>query len=657
MLKSLLVSTFILAFLHLELSAQEIQYTKPSWYFGVAGAANLNYHDGNIQRLNSGFATPAAFSDGQGIGVYAAPLVEFHRPESMLGFMLQAGYDGRRGDFDEMIPGCNCPAELLSNFSYITVEPSLKFAPFKKGFYVYAGPRLAFNLDKRFVYKQGTDPNLPNQEEPLDVFQDFDNVNDILISMQVGAGYDISLSSSSHRTQFVFSPFVAYHPTFGQETRSVESWDLSTLRVGAALKFGCGQPIVVPASNTMVDYKAPKVSFSVYSPKNIPTERKVSETFPLRNYVFFNEGSTEIPERYVTLRKNEVKDFKEDQLENLKPKKASGRSEREMVVYYNVLNILGDRLGKNPTSSITLVGSSENGTEEGKIMAGSIKKYLTDVFNIDASRISIEGRDKPKLPSGQSGGTRELELLLEGNRRVSIESNSPELLMEFQSGANAPLKPVMIKGLQEAPPDSYVSFHADGAKDAFSSWKVEIRDDKGKFQSFGPYTSDKVIIPGKSILGTQPNGDFKVTMIGMGKDGKVMRKDTTVRMVLWKPALNEEGMRYSVLYEFDDSKSSSIYEKYLAEVVTPQIPQGATVIIHGYTDIIGEMAYNETLSMARAKDVRNILEKSVSKAGRNDVKFQVYGYGEDEILAPFDNNYPEERFYNRTVIVDIIPKN
>jgi len=188
MLKSLLVSTFILAFLHLELSAQEIQYTKPSWYFGVAGAANLNYHDGNIQRLNSGFATPAAFSDGQGIGVYAAPLVEFHRPESMLGFMLQAGYDGRRGDFDEMIPGCNCPAELLSNFSYITVEPSLKFAPFRKGFYVYAGPRLAFNLDKRFVYKQGTDPNLPNQEEPLDVFQDFDNVNDILISMQVGAG-------------------------------------------------------------------------------------------------------------------------------------------------------------------------------------------------------------------------------------------------------------------------------------------------------------------------------------------------------------------------------------------------------------------------------------------------------------------------------------
>ncbi len=31
------------------------------------------------------------------------------------------------------------------------------------------------------------------------------------------------------------------------------------------------------------------------------------------------------------------------------------------------------------------------------------------------------------------------------------------------------------------------------------------------------------------------------------------------------------------------------------------------------------------------------------------------GYGEDIANAPFENNLPEERFYNRTVIIDIIP--
>jgi hypothetical protein len=46
----------------------------------------------------------------------------------------------------------------------------------------------------------------------------------------------------------------------------------------------------------------------------------------------------------------------------------------------------------------------------------------------------------------------------------------------------------------------------------------------------------------------------------------------------------------------------------------------------------------------------------LTKAGRSDVKFEVHGFGEDEGLSPFENKFPEERFYNRTVIIDIIPQ-
>jgi hypothetical protein len=35
------------------------------------------------------------------------------------------------------------------------------------------------------------------------------------------------------------------------------------------------------------------------------------------------------------------------------------------------------------------------------------------------------------------------------------------------------------------------------------------------------------------------------------------------------------------------SKAISIYEKYLTDVITPKIPVGATVIVHGHTDVIG----------------------------------------------------------------------
>jgi hypothetical protein len=59
----------------------------------------------------------------------------------------------------------------------------------------------------------------------------------------------------------------------------------------------------------------------------------MTEIFPLRNYVFFNEGSTEIPNRYVSLTKNQVKDFKEDQLKHLQKKIGSKRQMTCITTY------------------------------------------------------------------------------------------------------------------------------------------------------------------------------------------------------------------------------------------------------------------------------------------------------------------------------------
>ncbi|TDE30544.1 flagellar motor protein MotB [Flavobacterium ranwuense] len=631
--------------------AQVIKYAKPTWYFGVAGGANFNFYRGSTQQLNAGFKSPTAFHDGNGTGLFIAPLLEYRPADSRWGVMLQAGYDNRKGSFDQVVTACNCPADLAADLSYITVEPSVRFAPFKSNFYLYGGPRLAFNMEKSFTYQLGINPAFPDQAPTPAVTGEFNEIEKTILSMQIGAGYDIPLSSDTNKTQFVLSPFVSFQPYFGQNPRSTETWNITTIRAGVALKFGQGKNIQ-EATDLAKDRE---VQFSVNSPSNVPGERRMTEIFPLRNYIFFNDESTEIPNRYVLLTKNQVKDFKEDQLETFAPKNLSDRSKRQMTVYYNVLNILGDRMQKNPASTITLVGSSEKGPADGRIMSESIKTYLVNVFAINPTRITTKGQDKPNIPSEQPGGTLELVLLREGDRRVSIESNSADLLMEFQSGPDTPLRPVQIIASQEAPLESYVTFNNKGANEALSSWSLQITDEKGKVQSFGPYTQDEVKIPGKTILGSRPEGDYKVKMIGQTKSGKVVEKETPVHMVLWTPAKMEEGMRYSIIYEFNKSKAISLYEKYLTEVVTPKIPAGATVIIKGHTDIIGEEVYNQDLSLARANDVKNILQSSLAKAGRNDVKFDVSGYGENENNAPFENKTPEERFYNRTVIIDIIP--
>src|SRR6187402_126295 len=163
-LKSLLLFTLVCLSTQTTVQAQEVNYTKPSWYFGVAAATNYSFYRGSTHQLNATLTPPVTFHNGEGAGLYLAPLIEFYKPNTRLGFMFQAGYDSRKGSFDQKTTPCNCPADLSTELSYITVEPSIRLAPFKSNFYLYAGPRLAFNVDQSFKYSLGANPAFPNQE-------------------------------------------------------------------------------------------------------------------------------------------------------------------------------------------------------------------------------------------------------------------------------------------------------------------------------------------------------------------------------------------------------------------------------------------------------------------------------------------------------------
>ncbi len=243
-IKSLIISAFILT--AIQSSAQAQQYSKPSWYFGVVGAANVNFFDGSTRQLSTEFASPATFHKGKGVGLYAGGLIQYRPANSILGFMVQGGYDSRRGKFDQATTACNCPADLKTNLSYVTLEPSLLLAPFKNGFYIYAGPRMAYNTEKSFTYKLGINPAFPNQAPTPEMEGEINNVKKAVISGQVGMGYDFMMGSSNSKTKFVVSPFVSYHPYFGQNPRTIETWNLTTIRAGIALKVGVGRKLPPP---------------------------------------------------------------------------------------------------------------------------------------------------------------------------------------------------------------------------------------------------------------------------------------------------------------------------------------------------------------------------------------------------------------------------
>ena len=628
---------------------QNSKSNQPVWWFGASGAANFNFYRGTTQELNNSLIVPTAFHKGRGVKPYISLLTEY-RPNNVWGGMLNVAFDNRGGKFNGVMAPCDCPATLSTNIKYLTIEPSIRIAPFSSSFYVFAGPTLSFNLSKAFIY---------TQEKQTDTKADWSDMRKTTFSAQAGAGIDLPISAKTNTTQMTLSPFVSFQTNIGRDPRTVESWALHTVRAGVAFKFGQAKKITPPtaiAETVATPIIAEKeVQFSVRAPKAVPVNRKVKETFPFRNSVFFDQGSTEIPNRYIKLSNTEAVAFKEEQLQQNQPDNLNnGRSLRQLSVYHNILNIIGDRMRAHPESTIALSGASAKNPTEGKLMAENMKQYLVTVFGINASRISTEGRDKPLVPSEQAGATKELALLHEGDRRVDIGSTSPELLMQVGGSNTQFLKPVVITSVQEDPLDSHVLFNVDGANELLDTWSVEVSDDQGNVQHFGPFTQDQASVAGKTILGNNAQGNYKILMVGQTKSGHLVKKESAVSLIKMDDT-KQEGLRHSILFDFNKSTTIANYEKFLSDVVTPLIADNSTVIIHGHTDIIGDEKYNLALSKERAIVAKQIIERALLNTGKKGVTFETYGFGEDSSMSPFENNLPEERFYNRTVIIDIIP--
>ncbi len=398
-----------------------------------------------------------------------------------------------------------------------------------------------------------------------------------------------------------------------------------------------------------------QIQFTVRVPAAVPVERRVQEIFPLRNYIFFDEAATEIPIRYVMLSKEDAVNFSEGNLQKVQTQTSPGRSARQMMIYYNILNIVGDRMRQKNATTISLTGVSPGrGAAEGRKRAESVKRYLVEIFGIDEVRVKTAGRDQPRIVSENTGETMPHDLVMEGDSRVEIESSSPMMMQQVGGSERSLLDPVQINALSKDPFGSYIFFTVLGAKTGLRSWSLVISDELGKELRVGPFTRDQITISGNRILDGRSTGEYSAVLNGITKNGTSIRKEHTFHLAQKKDSL-AEATRFSVLFDFDRSQTAAGYDRFLVKTVAPLIPEYCTVIIHGHTDIIGDEVYNDNLSLERANDTKGLIEDAVRKTPKRGITFETFGFGSDPDYSPFDNYFPEQRFYNRTVIIDIIP--
>lgn len=376
-------------------------------------------------------------------------------------------------------------------------------------------------------------------------------------------------------------------------------------------------------------------------PERIGIEEVLSiESSPLLNAVYFDAGASEIPNRYSAFKnREEASAFEESELKGTLEK------------YHHLLNVIGKRLNAHPGSRITIVGcNSDSGVEKGNLdlsraRAKSVSQYLNEIWGIDLSRMTMETRNLPALPSAGIVPDGRAE-----NQRVEIYSDSKHLLDPVNSVFTETVSPTRrIKVVPDVSSgygvaewrldltiENKVSGSLKGTGDLASMYSFELKDLK--------------------LAGMPVSTALTAKMAVKDEKGQCCEVVSPPCAVEFKKRLEQKARRIGnkviekyalILFDFNSSEIKGRNTAILKSVLkrARELPT-ATISICGHTDSIGDDQYNFNLSEQRARAVYDLM---MGAGIANSERITCRGFGKTD--PPYDNKPAEGRALNRTVTV------
>ena len=461
----------------------------------------------------------------------------------------------------------------------------------------------------------------------------------------------------------------ASNPTYGEtkQTVTIDKPKQTKDRSKAAEKnevkvtLKLGQRPVIGAEMEFSDYikRASKKDPSLANWKGLLMEEVATrELYPLLNYVFFDEGSSEFPKRYTIFNSpSQTTSFTDEGI-------PGGTLEK----YYNVLNIYGYRLKKYPNVKVEILGCFDNITPNEKSMdlaqkrADIVYNYLKNVWGIPESRLTKKAQGYSKLasktgdPDPQSKTYAQVE-----NRRAELWfSGEPEDVWGV-------MKPILDVDPKIFPSPLEMTFTMKNGieEELVAARRIEVTKGGKPWNTLSSvglseptfkwnWENTKGDDLSESVTEDAP---FEARLIVTSKRGSECISDPiSIKVKIVKSAdfkvvrLDRETKeKYNlILFPFDRFDAGPFNERILKEFVYPRCQPDSKIGVEGHTDVVGMFEYNQKLSGKRSETVKSGIN---SFTGGKFASLDSKGDGEENPL--FINDLPEGRMYNRTVQINI----
>lgn len=677
MKKTLLIITAIVLIAGNLLFSQQ-EKTERNIRIGMFGAGALNMHSGQFSSYD-GMLVCGTFEDGTGLAWLAGNSLEIplNTDFSLFG---RAFFHKADGDFenspddtprisldDGTLVNIITEHQLDVSLDYIQIEALGAYYLTDK-IYFALGPGLAIPTHASYTQveeiQQPLGVNFRNGEPSRQIASaNFDDNPNTETSLRITAhaliGADYSIADNLY-----LSPEVGYIFPF-TNVLSDNEWSVNTIHAGLALKYELGTPetIVIKEVAPTPDPAPVKETRPTFGPSPIASIKaknllddgtlleygqiKVNEEvnnnyIPILPYIFFDAGDSELIARYKTLSSSEENRFDESTLED-----------SVLAVYHNILNIVGSRMQLNTNAKLTVTGCVEplddgdNLNELASSRTQSVKDYLVNTWGISADRIITKSRQLPEDISNRT-----IDEGRQENRRVELTTDSYEIL--------APVR--LITYDSEIIPEAIVLEPKVEYKEELSLWNIETismdrtqlweRNGNGFPEKSIKWDFDReemIELAREDISGN----NISVRFLAVANEDNIDEASTAIPIVYEKKSKYYDGEivqdsvveRYNLIFFDYDKPLINQENENIFKTILSRINTNSSVSITGFTDKLGTDEYNNQLSIDRAESVETSIKQRV-------VPENIFSKGVGETLI-YDNDIPEGRFYNRTVIIEI----